>query len=53
LQLDPRPLIYKGFESDQRSPYRSNHAVRFYEGDVHFKFISEHQIQILDVKIPD
>jgi tRNA-Thr(GGU) m(6)t(6)A37 methyltransferase TsaA len=49
LKLDPRPLLYKGFEETE-SPYRSTHAVRFYEGDVHFKFVSSKRIQILDVK---
>jgi tRNA-Thr(GGU) m(6)t(6)A37 methyltransferase TsaA len=45
LKLDPRPTVYKGFEQGA-SPYRSDHAVRFYEGDVHFRFLDAHRIQI-------
>ena len=32
LSLDPRPQVYKGYEGEV-SPYRSQHAVRLYEGD--------------------
>ncbi len=34
LCLDPRPQVYKEGEV----PYRETHAVRFYNGDVHFCF---------------
>lgn len=47
LRLDPRPNVYKGFEGQLGSPFRSVHAVRFYEGDVHFRFISGHEVQIV------
>jgi tRNA-Thr(GGU) m(6)t(6)A37 methyltransferase TsaA len=48
LKLDPRPKVYKGFEQNE-SPYRDKHAVRFFDGDVHFKFVSSDVIQILEV----
>ncbi|GIL16641.1 MAG: tRNA (N6-threonylcarbamoyladenosine(37)-N6)-methyltransferase TrmO [Oligoflexia bacterium] len=48
LQQDPRPTVYKGYEGGE-SPYRSNHAVRFFDGDVHFEFTSPTEIRILKV----
>lgn len=48
LSLDPRPLVYKGYEGSE-SPYRQEHAVRFFDGDVHFKFINSNQIQIIKI----
>jgi tRNA (adenine37-N6)-methyltransferase len=48
LLLDPRPLVYRGFEG-QESPYRDSHAVRLYDGDIHFRFNSENEIEILKV----
>ena len=45
LKLDPRPLIYRGFEG-QKSPYRQEHRVRFYDFDIHFEFISSDQISV-------
>jgi tRNA-Thr(GGU) m(6)t(6)A37 methyltransferase TsaA len=50
LKLDPRPLVYRGFEGESESPYRSRHAVRFYDGDIHFHFISPEEIEILEIK---
>lgn len=49
LSLDPRPNVYKGYEGEE-SPYRSKHAVRLYEGDVHFQFESAQKIQVLDIR---
>lgn len=48
LQLDPRPVVYRGYEN-QESPYRSSHAVRLFEGDVHFKFESPSQVTVFDI----
>lgn len=45
LRLDPRPNLYKGFEG-QESPYRNSHAVRLYDGDIHFRFVTEAQIVV-------
>jgi len=45
LRLDPRPAVYKGYEG-QDSPYRNIHAVRFYNGDVHFEFQTPEKIRI-------
>lgn len=49
LRLDPRPLVYKGFEGSN-SPYRQNHAVRFFDGDIHFQFLTPEKIKILEVR---
>lgn len=43
LRLDPRPQVYKGEGEDK---YRDVHAVRFYNGDVHFSFIDSGSIEI-------
>ena len=51
LKLDPRPLVYRGFEGNREPPYRSQHAVRFFDGDVHFEFVNSHQIKILQIKL--
>jgi len=48
LQMDPRPQVYKGYEG-QESPYRSHHAVRLHEGDVHFRFCENQTIEVFDI----
>ncbi|WP_347355992.1 tRNA (N6-threonylcarbamoyladenosine(37)-N6)-methyltransferase TrmO [Bdellovibrio sp.] len=48
LKLDPRPVVYRGFEEGQ-SPYRSSHAVRLFDGDIHFKFESPTHVRVLDI----
>ncbi|OYZ13431.1 MAG: tRNA (N6-threonylcarbamoyladenosine(37)-N6)-methyltransferase TrmO [Bdellovibrio sp. 28-41-41] len=49
LKLDPRPTVYKGYESEKNSPYRQKHAVRIIQYDIHFEFISKEQIQVIDI----
>jgi tRNA-Thr(GGU) m(6)t(6)A37 methyltransferase TsaA len=49
LALDPRPLVYKGYEGTD-SPYRQSHAVRLFDGDIHFAFITADKIQIRDIR---
>ncbi len=48
LKLDPRPVVYRGYE-EKDSPYRSEHAVRLFDGDVHFKFESPTLVRVLDI----
>ncbi|MFN8847905.1 MAG: tRNA (N6-threonylcarbamoyladenosine(37)-N6)-methyltransferase TrmO [Bdellovibrionales bacterium] len=48
LSFDPRPDIYKGYEG-QSSPHREKHALRIYEGDVHFTYPSPHLVEIYDI----
>ena len=48
LKLDPRPVVYRGFENTE-SPYRSSHAVRLFEGDIHFKFESATKVVVHDI----
>ncbi len=50
ISQDPRPIVYRGFEG-QESPYRQNHAVRIYDGDIHFKFIEDTVAEILIIKL--
>ena len=49
LKQDPRPVIYKGFES-QESPYRNKHAFRLYDGDIHFEFLTAEHARVIDIK---
>lgn len=49
LKEDPRPLVYRGFES-QQSPYRSKHAFRLYDGDIHFEFVSPTDVQVFLIR---
>jgi tRNA (adenine37-N6)-methyltransferase len=51
LRLDPRPLVYRGFEGQSDAPYRTEHAVRFYNGDIHFKFVNPNKIEVLSVRV--
>lgn len=48
LKQDPRPVVYKGFESTE-SPYRNKHAFRLYEGDIHFEFTSKNHVIVFDI----
>lgn len=48
LKLDPRPVVYRGYE-EKNSPYRSEHAVRLFDGDIHFKFESPTLVRVLDI----
>lgn len=48
LQQDPRPVVYRGFES-QESPYRNKHAFRLYDGDIHFEFTSQSHVIVFDI----
>ncbi len=49
LKRDPRPLVYRGFEDQTVGKYREIHAVRLFEGDVHFKFTSPNHVQIVSI----
>lgn len=45
LRLDPRPQVYK--EGEEK--YRETHAVRFYNGDVHFAFPENGVVQVVKI----
>jgi tRNA (adenine37-N6)-methyltransferase len=49
LGLDPRPLVYRGYEGED-SPYRQIHAVRLFDGDIHFSFTGASEIVIQDIR---
>ena len=49
LKLDPRPVVYRGYESGEESPYRNKHAVRLFDGDVHFQFESPTLVRVFDI----
>lgn len=48
LKLDPRPIVYRGYENAD-SPYRNQHAVRLFDGDIHFKFENANSIVVLNI----
>lgn len=48
LKLDPRPIVYRGYESGE-SPYRNQHAVRLFDGDIHFRFEGPHLVTVFDI----
>ena len=50
LKLDPRPVVYRGYE-DETSPYRSDHAFRLLDGDVHFRFLNAQTVQVFKILI--
>jgi tRNA-Thr(GGU) m(6)t(6)A37 methyltransferase TsaA len=47
---DPRPVLYRGSEG-QESTYRQTHAVRIFDGDIHFRFINQNEIEIFNVYV--
>ncbi|MBC7741861.1 MAG: tRNA (N6-threonylcarbamoyladenosine(37)-N6)-methyltransferase TrmO [Bdellovibrionaceae bacterium] len=49
LKQDPRPTIYKGYETGE-SPYRNKHAFRLYDGDIHFEFLSATNAEVFDIR---
>lgn len=50
LQLDPRPVVYRGYEQGD-SPYRSDHAFRLFNGDIHFRFTSADTVEVFKILI--
>ncbi len=49
LKQDPRPVVYRGFEEGP-SPYRNKHAIRLYDGDIHFEFTSASTAVVFDIR---
>lgn len=49
LRLDPRPLVYRGYEGEE-SPHKDQHAVRIYDIDIHFRFLKVDQIIIEQIQ---
>ncbi len=49
LSLDPRPVVYRGYEGHELTPYRNEHAFRLFEGDIHFVFETPEQISVLKI----
>ena len=50
IKQDPRPVIYRGFEGKEETPYRNEHAFRLYDGDIQFKFTSAHSAEVFNIK---
>lgn len=50
LKLDPRPVLYRGYENED-SPYRSDHAFRLLDGDIHFRFTAPDKVQVFKILI--
>lgn len=51
LKQDPRPVVYRGFEGMEDSPYRNEHAFRLYDGDVHFRFTSATTAEVFKILV--
>ncbi len=49
ISLDPRPVIYRGYEGQEQAPYRQTHALRLHEGDIHFRYLSDNEIEIYEI----
>lgn len=50
LKLDPRPNVYKRKDQNQ-DLLRKNHAMRIGLADIHFRYLSDTQIEIYEVKL--
>lgn len=46
LKQDPRPVVYRGYEDQNDSPYRSEHAMRIADYDVHFEFTNSEEVLV-------
>ena len=51
LALDPRPLVYRGYEGSAEPKHRHIHAVRFFNGDIHFEFLTPELIKIHEIRL--
>lgn len=49
VALDPRPVVYRGFEGEKDAKYRQLHAIRIEGGDVHFEFLEPKRARIVKV----
>lgn len=49
IKLDPRPVVYRGFEGVSDPKYRQIHAVRLFEGDVKFQFLEPNKARIVQI----
>ena len=52
LRLDPRPLVYRGYE-DRESKYRSSHIVMIRNFDITFHFESLQSVCVDEIKVLD
>ena len=51
LKQDPRPVVYRGFENQEQSPYRNKHAFRLYDGDIHFRFTAANCVEVFEITV--
>jgi tRNA (adenine37-N6)-methyltransferase len=51
LRLDPRPLVYKGFNGEPAPHQRDNHVMRLHDFDIHFCYLSDTQIRVERITI--
>lgn len=50
LKLDPRPVVYRGYEGEgSEAPYRNEHAFRLLNGDIHFRFDDSENVQVFNI----
>lgn len=51
LALDPRPVVYRGFEGQEETPYRNTHACRLLNADIQFRFTSPNMVEVFELFI--
>lgn len=51
LALDPRPLVYRGFEGQDETPYRNSHVCRLLNADIHFRFLTSELVEVTKIFI--
>ncbi|HPI40119.1 MAG TPA: tRNA (N6-threonylcarbamoyladenosine(37)-N6)-methyltransferase TrmO [Pseudobdellovibrionaceae bacterium] len=53
IALDPRPLVYRGFEGEADSPYRQTHVFSLFDLDIEFEFLDKTQalVRLVRTKI--
>lgn len=50
IQLDPRPLVYKNQSYLDKLDSRQSHAVRLFDGDIHFEYLSPTKALVKEIK---
>jgi tRNA-Thr(GGU) m(6)t(6)A37 methyltransferase TsaA len=50
ISLDPRPIIYRGFEEKQNSPYVSLHTIKIFQFKINFKFTTKNCVLIYSIE---
>jgi tRNA-Thr(GGU) m(6)t(6)A37 methyltransferase TsaA len=46
ISLDPRPVVYRGFEGLETAPYRQKHVFALFDLDIEFEFLETKRAQV-------